>query len=116
MGVSKRKIFISGGTSGIGAGIARAFAALGDQVTVSGATAAEVDRARGELAVHAIEALDVRDDEAVRKVVGGLGELDVVVNCAGIIRRHAELEPEAFAQTIDINLNGTMRVCAAARA
>ena len=115
MGVSKRKIFISGGTSGIGAGIARAFAALGDQVTVSGATGAEVDRARSELAVHAIEALDVRDDEAVRKVVGGLGELDVLVNCAGIIRRHAELEPEAFAQTIDINLNGTMRVCAAAR-
>lgn len=115
MGVSKRKIFISGGTSGIGAGIARAFAALGDQVTVTGATAAEVDRARSELDVHAIEALDVRDDEAVRKVVGGLGELDVVVNCAGIIRRHAELEPEAFAQTIDINLNGTMRVCAAAR-
>ena len=59
--------------------------------------------------------LDVRDGDAVQALVQGLGELDVVVNCAGIIRRGAEHEPEAFARTVDINLNGTMRVCAAAR-
>jgi NAD(P)-dependent dehydrogenase (short-subunit alcohol dehydrogenase family) len=57
----------------------------------------------------------VRDDAAVRALVGSQGELDVVVNCAGIIRRGAEHEPEAFAQVLDINLTGTMRVCAAAR-
>ncbi len=115
MGTPKRKIFISGGTSGIGAGIARAFAAQGDEVSVTGATAAEVEHARAELEVQAIYPLDVRDDSAVRDLVGGLGELDVVVNCAGIIRRQAELEPAAFAETVDINLTGTMRVCAAAR-
>ncbi len=38
-----------------------------------------------------------------------------VVNCAGVIRRGAELEPDVFADVIDINLTGTMRVCAAAR-
>jgi NAD(P)-dependent dehydrogenase (short-subunit alcohol dehydrogenase family) len=48
-------------------------------------------------------------------MVNGIGELDVVVNCAGVIQRSLELEAEAFARTIDINLNGTMRVCAAAR-
>ena len=42
-----RQILITGGTSGIGAGIAAAFAAQGDQVTVTGATAAEVDAATG---------------------------------------------------------------------
>jgi NAD(P)-dependent dehydrogenase (short-subunit alcohol dehydrogenase family) len=45
-----------------------------------------------------------------------LGPLDVVVNCAGVIRRGAEHDPQAFADTIDINLNGTQRVCSAARA
>ena len=106
---------ITGGTSGIGAGIASAFAAQGDRVTVTGATAPEVDRAREQLAVDAAHTLDVRDHEAVRNLLEGLGELDVVVNCAGIIRRSAELDPDVFAQTIDVNLNGTMRVCAAAR-
>lgn len=113
--MNARTILITGGTSGIGAGIARAFAALGDQVTVTGATDAEVERAQAELDVQTVGRLDVRDEQAVRQWVEGLGELDVVVNCAGIIRRGAELEPAAFAETIDINLTGTMRVCAAAR-
>ena len=110
-----RTILITGGTSGIGAGIASAFAAQGDRVTVTGATGPEVERAREQLAVDAAHALDVRDGEAVRNLLEALGELDVVVNCAGIIRRGAELDPDVFAQTIDFNLNGTMRVCAAAR-
>ena len=37
--------------------------------------------------------LDVRDGDAVRALVDGLGELDVVVNCAGVIRRGAEHDP-----------------------
>ncbi len=110
-----RTILITGGTSGIGAGIASAFAAQGDRVTVTGATGPEVERAREQLAVNAAHVLDVRDGVAVCNLLEALGELDVVVNCAGIIRRGAELDPDVFAQTIDVNLNGTMRVCAAAR-
>ena len=109
-----RQILITGGTSGIGAGIAAAFAALGDQVTVTGATAAEVDAAAGRAGITA-QVLDVRDGAAVQALVAALGPLDVVVNCAGVIRRGAEHDPVAFADTVDINLNGTMRVCAAAR-
>lgn len=110
-----RTILITGGTSGIGAGIASAFAAQGDRVTVTGATGPEVELAREQLAVNAAHVLDVRDGVAVCNLLEALGELDVVVNCAGIIRRGAELDPDVFAQTIDVNLNGTMRVCAAAR-
>ena len=110
-----RTILITGGTSGIGAGIASAFAAQGDRVTVTGATGPEVELAREQLAVNAAHVLDVRDGVAVCNLLEALGELDVVVNCAGIIRRGAELDPDVFAQTIDVNLKGTMRVCAAAR-
>ena len=109
-----RQILITGGTSGIGAGIAAAFAAQGDQVNVTGATAAEADAATGRAGITA-QVLDVRDGAAVQALVAALGPLDVVVNCAGVIRRGAEHDPVAFADTVDINLNGTMRVCAAAR-
>lgn len=115
---SPRQVFVSGATSGIGLGIARAFAAAGAQVTATGATDAEVAAARDAAAGASIrfERLDVRDDTAVRARLEALGELDVVVNCAGVIRRGAEHDPAAFAEVIDINLSGTMRVCAAARA
>jgi NAD(P)-dependent dehydrogenase (short-subunit alcohol dehydrogenase family) len=110
-----RRVLVSGATSGIGAGIARAFAAAGDDVVATGATDAEVAAARAQLEGIDVRRLDVRDGDAVRALVEGLGELDVVVNCAGVIRRGAEHDPEVFAATLDINLTGTMRVCAAAR-
>src|SRR3954447_18949468 len=105
-----RRILVVGGTSGIGDGIAAAFAALGGEVLVTGATAAEA-RASGHPAV----ALDVRDQAAVMGVIAALPALDVLVNCAGIINRAAEHDLAVFTQVIDVNLAGTMRTCSAAR-
>jgi NAD(P)-dependent dehydrogenase (short-subunit alcohol dehydrogenase family) len=113
--MNPRRVLITGATSGIGAGIARAFAAAGDTVIATGATEAEVVAARGQPGID-VRALDVRDDAAVHALVEGLGELDVVVNCAGVIRRGAEHDPAVFADTLNVNLTGTMRVCTAARA
>ena len=112
-----RHIFITGATSGIGEAIAQAFVRDGAQVIATGATEQEVQKASALANNKGIDfrVLDVRDDAAVQSMVKGIGELDVVVNCAGVIQRSLELEAEAFARTIDINLNGTMRVCAAAR-
>ncbi len=118
MSSSPRHVLVTGASSGIGAAIARAFAADGARVTATGATAGEVEAAtqRPEMAGIGLAVLDVRDDAAVRALVESQGELDVVVNCAGTIRRAAEHDPAVFAEVLDINLTGTMRVCAAARA
>lgn len=112
-----RDVFVCGGTSGIGAAIARGFARAGDRVTVVGATESEAAAVslQPEMAGITVDALDVRETEAVTRYVSALGELDVVVNCAGIIRRGDELSPDVFSEVVDINLNGTMRVCVAAR-
>jgi NAD(P)-dependent dehydrogenase (short-subunit alcohol dehydrogenase family) len=108
---------VSGGTGGIGAAIGNALARCGAYVTVTGATEAEVDAARAAdgFAAAAASVLDVRDTSAVAACVAALPQLDMLVNCAGIIRRGSEHDPETFMQVVDINLNGTMRLCAAAR-
>jgi NAD(P)-dependent dehydrogenase (short-subunit alcohol dehydrogenase family) len=126
MNFTGQRVLVVGGTSGIGAGIASAFAAQGAQVVATGATAAECEAARQARAAVAAQAgsssggiehlvLDVRDGAAVQALVEGLGALNAVVCCAGVIRRGAELDPAVFAEVVDINLNGAMRVAAAAR-
>jgi NAD(P)-dependent dehydrogenase (short-subunit alcohol dehydrogenase family) len=115
---AEKVVLVTGGTSGIGLGAALAFHKLGATVTATGATDAECQRARIDDA-HAgvaFERLDVRDGAAIEAVVRGLPHLDILVNAAGVIRRDAEHDPKVFADVIDINLIGVMRVCAAARA
>jgi NAD(P)-dependent dehydrogenase (short-subunit alcohol dehydrogenase family) len=113
-----RQVLVVGGTSGIGAAIAAAFLAQGAKVRISGASGDEVRAAAAnpELRSGECVVLDVRDSAAVDACIATLPTLDVLVNCAGVLRRGSELDPEVFAEVVDINLNGTMRTCAAARA
>ena len=114
---SGRTVLVTGGTSGIGAATALAFRRAGATVIACGLTAQEVDTARANAELSGIDfrQLDVTDRNAVEALVGSLPSLDVVVNSAGMIRRDAEHDPDVFAQVMDVNLNGGMRVCAAAR-
>lgn len=103
---------VTGGTRGIGAGVAASLIAKGWRVTATGVGEAEVAAYEGgaETAV-----LDVTDNRAVTDFFAQLDALDGLVNCAGIIARQAEFEVETFAKVIDVNLTGTMRCCVAAR-
>jgi NAD(P)-dependent dehydrogenase (short-subunit alcohol dehydrogenase family) len=107
-----QRVLVVGGTSGIGAAVAAAFRSEEADVTVTGATGAEA-AAAPPLEVDCV-VLDVRDAAGVTAVVDALPRLDHVVYCAGTIRRGAEHDPAVFAEVLEINLTGAMRVAAAA--
>lgn len=108
-----KQVLVVGGSSGIGFAIASAFAEHGAKVRVTGLSEAEI-RAP-ELSAFECSALDVSDPGSVERCIGSIGSLDALVNCAGMIRRADEHDPEVFERVIDVNLTGTMRMCALAR-
>jgi len=118
MRFSGRVALVTGGTGGIGWSVAEAFAAEGAEVLVTGLTQVEADAANSlstGKSLHA-SALDVTDDEAVSRYFARIARLDVLVNCAGMIRRRDEYDLGVFERVLAVNLTGTMRTCQAARA
>ena len=111
---SGKSVLVTGGTSGIGAAVTDAFRQAGATVMATGAFQQELD-ALPPAAAQQARVLDVRNPAAIAEMFAELPVLDILVNCAGIIRRGEEHDPEVFAQVVDINLNGTMRMCSAAR-
>ena len=106
---------VTGGTQGIGAGIARRLAALGARVIAAGLAPTDAQRNAfgGDIEVAV---LDVSSNDEVTALFAPLASLDILVNCAGMIRRVEEHQLDVFEQVINVNLTGTMRACSAARA
>ncbi|MFI1485659.1 SDR family oxidoreductase [Streptomyces sp. NPDC020747] len=97
----KRLVVVTGGTRGVGAGIARAFVEAGAEVVVCA-------RRPPEVPVDGVEfvPLDLRDPPAVRAFFDGLPRVDVLVNNAGgaPYRLLAESDVERHARVIELNL------------
>ncbi len=112
--MSSRTIVVTGAASGIGLGIARAFAALGDHVIACDISQERLSAALPEIGGDvAAAAVDVRDYDAVREVVqradARAGGLHAIVNNAGIFDGYAsilETSGELWDSVIDINLKG----------
>lgn len=104
-----KRVLVTGGTSGIGSAIAKAFSNAGAEVIALGLSSDESLPAPIETAI-----VDVTDSAAVDRVVSAVDDLHVVVNAAGIIRRDDEFSVDVFAHVLDVNLVSAMRVCMAA--
>jgi NAD(P)-dependent dehydrogenase (short-subunit alcohol dehydrogenase family) len=105
---------VTGGSQGIGAGIAEQLAQLGAHVIAAGINVEPAMREIGAGRIQTVN-LDVADQASVDALFADVGALDILINCAGIIKRGEEHKVEVFQQVIEVNLTGTMRVCTAAR-
>ncbi len=121
MDVTTRTVaLVTGGASGLGEATARRFLADGGAVVLAdlpGSHGADLAEELGDRARFA--AADVRDEEQVRAAIttaGELGELRVVVNCAGvatpgrILSKRGTLDLETYRTVVEINLIGTFNV------
>jgi 3-oxoacyl-[acyl-carrier protein] reductase len=116
---------VTGGSRGIGLAIARALAADGVKVSVTGLSDAHLSSARSKIegaGPSSVETLraDVRRyddiDRAINATVGRFGGLDILINNAGIgiFADVADMTPAQWAEIMDTNLTGIYNACHAA--
>ena len=108
-----KQALVTGGTRGIGAGIARSLASAGWSVIAASISQGELDAFTPRDGIRT-QLLDVTDQGSVDAVFADLTGLDALVNCAGILVRGAEYDMNVFSRVLDVNLTGTMRCCLAA--
>ena len=107
---------VTGGSRGIGAAIARELAAAGAQVTLSYRSGREeAEKVAEEIGARAEQA-DVSDRDQAQALVETAGEIDVLVNNAGLTRDGllARMSDEDWREVIETNLGGTFYTCRAA--
>jgi 3-oxoacyl-[acyl-carrier protein] reductase len=124
MMLSGKSVLITGGASGIGRGIALAFAREGANVAITYMTSdptVTVDTIRSSgaraLAMHADLTSELAVDEVVRETIEMFGDLDVLVaNTGGLLKRSRVVETSLvlWNEAIAVNLTATFLCCRAA--
>ncbi|WP_213069796.1 SDR family NAD(P)-dependent oxidoreductase, partial [Acinetobacter pittii] len=102
---------VTGASGGIGSAIARALAAQGARLAVSGSNADKLEAFRASLGGdHVALACNLSDkaqvDALVPQAVEALGQLDILVNNAGVTRDNLamRMKDEEWEQVITVNL------------
>lgn len=110
------RVLVTGGSNGLGLGIARAFADAGAEVAITG-TRAAADEYQHDLSAFAYHRLDVRDGDAIAGLAAALPALDVLVNNAGASFAFdpSEWDPAVFEDSVRVNLVGAFRLSLACR-
>ena len=115
-----RTALITGASGGIGSAIARALAAQGARVALSGTRVAPLEALAADLPDAAVLPCDLADgaavDALVPRAVAALGQLDILVNNAGVTRDNLamRMKDEEWDAVIRVNLEAAFRLCRAA--
>ena len=109
-------VIITGGSSGIGAATARALADCGCRLVLAARSQAKLESLAAELGADAIavptdvtRSADVR--ALVQRTIERFGRIDILFANAGIYipGQVADGDPDAWANLIDVNINGVLR-------
>lgn len=124
MDFNGKTVLVTGGTSGIGAAIARAFADIGASVLLTGRDETRGARVAADIAaaggVADFASADLTDSKACGRLVDlaldRFGRLDVLINNAGIIHYATaeETSDDMWRQTMTVNLDAAFRLSRAA--
>jgi NAD(P)-dependent dehydrogenase (short-subunit alcohol dehydrogenase family) len=118
-----RLALVTGASRGIGAATAEAIAAAGAQVVLAArdresldGVAERIRAAGGEATPVPTDVAEAGDVERLFAAVDGLGSLSALVCAAGVLRSvpFEEITPEAWAESLDVNLTGAFLCCRAA--
>lgn len=114
MDIKNKVALITGGSKGIGLGVALAMLNEGMKVCITSRSQSDLDRVVNDINNTNLKALvcDVTDlqaqEDCVSQIIGEFGSLDVLIANAGV--GHFEsietLTPQMWHETIDINLTG----------
>jgi 3-oxoacyl-[acyl-carrier protein] reductase len=110
-----RTALVTGGSRGIGRAIAAELANAGAQVVVGYRSGAEeAEGVASEIGGRAVQA-DVSDPEEAKRLVDEAGEVDVLVNNAGVTRDGllVRMPDDDWRAVLDTNLGGTFNTCRA---
>ena len=119
--MTRETIFITGASAGIGASMATSFAAAGWNVAMAARRVHLLEEVKAQMETGAEHALCLETDisdlascqRAIRDAIERFGGLDVLVNNAGYLGPRTSLEaydPEAFAQSLKVNILGTFQM------
>ena len=113
MNLQNATVLVTGGTSGIGRGVARELTKAGAKVAITGRDEVrllEVARELGVLAIKADVSVEADVDRTYAEVLGAFGHLDVLVNNAGAgaFAPLVDLTLADFESIIDTNVTGAM--------
>ena len=115
--LSGKRALVTGSTSGIGLGIARAMAGEGADLVISGfGDADEITALCTELGAKHVDA-DLLTEEGCEKLMADAGPVDILVNNAGIVRvadptehfsNFFDTDPANWQKQFDLNVFGVM--------
>ncbi len=112
---------VTGGTSGIGRSLSLGLADAGADVIATARRQQQVDETANEIEAHGRQTLRLASDvcdrasleQLLRAALDRFGRIDILINCAGKIKRAPTLTfpEEEWADILNTNLTGTLRAC-----
>jgi 3-oxoacyl-[acyl-carrier protein] reductase len=113
MNLKNAVALVTGGSSGIGRGIAQSLIDSGAKVAITGRDKKKLEEAAQALGAHAIHADASKEADAIRtmrEVLEKFGDLDILVNNAGLgsFKKLVDFDLASFERTFATNVTGAM--------